>query len=216
MVSELARRGDVALISGDNDNERDRFAKLFGKSVHFYKTPLEKLGFIEELQRTGRTVMMVGDGLNDAGALRQSDVGVAVVENMGAFSPASDAIMAADCIPSLAGIVRFSRGTVKVIRFSFLLSSIYNVVGITIAARALLSPVVCAVLMPLSSISVIAFACGAVAWIGGGLRMRTHRRLSEDQRNSALMGATGDSAVVPIFRVAADEDIRAPKAEGAI
>ena len=76
---------------------------MFGPQarLHFNQSPLDKLGFIRRLQESGRTVMMVGDGLNDAGALKQSDVGVAVVEKVGAFSPASDVIMAAAQVAEL-------------------------------------------------------------------------------------------------------------------
>jgi Cu+-exporting ATPase len=110
--------------------------------------------------------MMVGDGLNDAGALRQSDTGVAVVEDFNAFSPASDVILAADRVPSLDQILGFSRATVWVVRLSILISAIYNVAGIGIAASGRLSPVICAILMPLSSITVVAFASGLTGWLG--------------------------------------------------
>ena len=70
--------------------------------------------------------MMVGDGLNDAGALKQSDVGVAVVESIGAFSPASDVIMSADMVPRLHEVLRFARASVRVVRLSFVISAIYN------------------------------------------------------------------------------------------
>ena len=133
-------------------------------ALHFNQSPLNKLGFIRQLQDSGRTVMMVGDGLNDAGGLQQSDVGVAVVENVSAFSPASDVILAADMVSRLAEILSFAKHSVRVVRASFLVSAAYNVVGIYIAARGGLSPVVCAILMPLSSVTVVAFACGATAW----------------------------------------------------
>jgi Cu+-exporting ATPase len=122
------------------------------------------LSFVENLQRRGRVVMMVGDGLNDAGALKQSDVGAAVVENVGAFSPASDIILSAENIPQLHSVLRFSKGAVTIVRLSFLVSTLYNLIGISIAARGLLAPIVCAILMPLSSISVVVFACAATAW----------------------------------------------------
>jgi len=98
--------------------------------------------------------------------LQQSDVGVAVVENVSAFSPASDVILAADMVPRLAAVLRFAKQSVRVVRFSFLVSAAYNAVGIYIAARGWLSPVVCAILMPLSSVTVVAFACGAATWLG--------------------------------------------------
>jgi Cu+-exporting ATPase len=127
---------------------------------------LDKLNFIRQLQAPGRMVMMVGDGLNDAGALKQSDVGVAVVESIGSFSPASDVIMSANMVPRLHEVLRFAKSSVRVVRLSLLISTLYNIVGITIAARGLLSPVVCAILMPVSSVTVVAFACGLTTRLG--------------------------------------------------
>ena len=108
--------------------------------------------------------MMVGDGLNDAGALKQSDIGIAVVEKIGVFSPASDVILEAGQVPLLADILNFARSTTRIIRLSFAISAAYNLIGISIAAAGLLSPLVCAILMPLSSISVVLFACGTTSW----------------------------------------------------
>jgi Cu+-exporting ATPase len=98
LITGLTAKYELALLSGDNDKERERFRRLFGDSahLHFNQGPLDKLEFIRRLQQSGGTVMMVGDGLNDAGALKQSDVGLAVVENISAFSPASDGILCAD------------------------------------------------------------------------------------------------------------------------
>ncbi len=168
LLRNLSSRYELALLSGDNEKERDRFSQLFGPAakLHFNQSPLDKLGFISDRQKCGRTVMMVGDGLNDAGALKQSDVGVAVVENVGAFSPASDIILSAKRVPRLGEILRFSRGAVRIVRLSFVLSALYNIVGISIAASGRLSPIVCAILMPLSSISVVVFASAATAWLG--------------------------------------------------
>lgn len=166
LIGQLSNDYELALLSGDNAKERERFASVFGADahLHFNQSPLNKLGFIRELQQRGRTVMMVGDGLNDAGALQQSDVGVAVVENVSAFSPASDVIAASSTVPSLGAVLKFSKDTVRVVRAAFLVSAAYNVIGVTIAASGKLSPIVCAVLMPLSSVTVVAFACGATTW----------------------------------------------------
>ncbi len=168
VIRRLSENYELALLSGDNAKERGQFRRLFGQShhLHFNQSPLHKLSFIRRLQAPGKTVMMVGDGLNDAGALKQSDVGVAVVESIGAFSPASHVIMSAHMVPRLHEVLRFARSSVRVVRLSFLISSLYNVVGLSIAARGLLSPVFCAILMPLSSVTVVAFACGLTTRLG--------------------------------------------------
>jgi len=98
---------------------------------------------------------MVGDGLNDAGALRRSDVGVAVAEDIQAFSPACDAILDARALPRLPAFLGLSRAAARVVRACFRVSLTYNVIGVSIAASGHLSPLIAAVLMPLSSVSVI-------------------------------------------------------------
>ena len=160
-IRKLSDSHELTLLSGDNARQRDTFTQLFGERTRYQQSPLDKLTFVREQQRLGKRVMMVGDGLNDAGALKQSNVGIAVVENVSAFSPASDVIMQAAQLPQLERVILFSNRATRIVRLGFVLSSLYNVIGISIAASALLSPVVCAVLMPLSSFSVIAFACGA-------------------------------------------------------
>jgi P-type Cu+ transporter len=179
LIPELSSY-QIALLSGDNDKDRASFETLFGPKaqLRFNQSPASKLEFVRSLQSSGRKIMMVGDGLNDAGALRQSDVGVAVVESIGTFSPASDIILTAAMLPRLASVLRFSKGTVTIVRLSFLISTFYNVIGISIAAQGLLAPIVCAILMPLSSISVVAFACLVTTWWGqrAGLVDATPRR----------------------------------------
>lgn len=166
LLRELAQRYDLALLSGDTERERERFQELFGPTAHlqFNQSPLDKLGFIRRLQEGGQVVMMVGDGLNDAGALQQSDIGVAVVERIGAFSPASDIILPGSHVPRLGAILRLARQATRIVRLSFGISALYNALGISIAAAGMLSPLFCAVLMPLSSVSVVLVACGATAW----------------------------------------------------
>ena len=177
LIATLSANYELALLSGDNEREQERFRVLFGPGPHlqFHQSPLDKLGFIKRLQREGKTVMMVGDGLNDAGALKQADVGVAVVESVSAFSPASDIIASAAMVPHLAKVLSYAKQSVATVRASFLISTVYNVVGVSIAASGNLSPVVCAILMPLSSVSVVAFACGVTAWLGRKLRVEELR-----------------------------------------
>jgi Cu+-exporting ATPase len=166
LFKELGSRYQLALLSGDNEKERATFAPLLGgqANLHFHQSPTDKLNFIRRLRESGRTVTMVGDGLNDAGALKQSDVGIAVVEKIGIFSPASDVILEAGQVPHLAKLLDFSRSSTRVVRASFGVSAIYNLIGVSIASAGILSPLICAVLMPLSSISVVLFACGLTRW----------------------------------------------------
>nr|MDA3875449.1 heavy metal translocating P-type ATPase [Kiritimatiellia bacterium] len=109
-------------------------------------------------------------GLNDAGALRHSDVGIAVTENIHSFSPACDAILDARNLPRLPQFLRFSRLTTYVVMVCFGVSLLYNVVGISVAASGHLSPLFAAVLMPLSSVSVLLISVigtRIAAWLSG-------------------------------------------------
>ena len=168
MLRNLSADCDLVLLSGDNEKQRESFAGLFNKDaeLRFNQSPQQKLEFIAQTQQRGKSVMMVGDGLNDAGALKQGDVGIAVVDSISAFSPASDVIMSAAMVPQLDRVLEFARRSVQFVRLSFLVSTVYNVIGISIAARGLLSPVVCAILMPLSSVSVVVFASAMTTWVG--------------------------------------------------
>ncbi len=159
-VRELKTRYFVAILSGDQDFERPLLEKTFGKNVHmlFRQSPEAKLEFIHRLQQANKIVMMLGDGLNDAGALRQSDVGVAISENTAAFTPSCDAIFTADRLPLLPRFLRYTQSSVRVVLVSFAISFLYNIVGLSFAVSGQLSPVIAAILMPLSSISVVAFA----------------------------------------------------------
>jgi Cu+-exporting ATPase len=168
LIARLGDRFELALLSGDNEREAERFLQLFGRraTLRFNQSPTDKLIFIRELQQRGRRVMMVGDGLNDAGALKQAEVGVAVVEQIGGFSPASDVILDAAQLPQLVRVLAYSRAAARVVRVGFLISALYNVAGVSIAAAGLLAPIVCAILMPLSTATIVLFTCGATAWLG--------------------------------------------------
>ena len=163
------------MLSGDNEREAARFASIFGvgTDLRFNQSPADKLEFIQGLQGEGATVMMVGDGLNDAGALRQADVGVAVVEDTARFSPASDLIIEGGRVGELARLLTFGERSVNVVRICLAVSVLYNLTGLWFAARGILSPVVCAVLMPLSSITVVALAGGLSLWSARIFSVRT-------------------------------------------
>ena len=183
LIGRLGGRFDLVLLSGDNERDAARFRTLFDDRaiLRFNQSPADKLNFIRELQQRGHRVMMVGDGLNDAGALKQADVGVAVVEQVGGFSPASDIILDAAELPQLASVLEFSKRSARVVRAGLGISTLYNIAGLSIAASALLSPVVCAILMPLSSATVVFFSCSATTWAArrSGLLLKPSPTFSE-------------------------------------
>jgi Cu+-exporting ATPase len=101
---------------------------------------------------------MTGDGLNDAGALMQSDVALTLANKVYHFSPASDAVLEAEQFPKLARFIKYTSTSLNIVKISFLISFLYNIIGISFAITGNLSPIVAAILMPVSSVSVVAFA----------------------------------------------------------
>jgi len=161
-IAEMARQlkaagYDVHLLSGDNDTERKNLAALFGEDLHvlFRQSPQDKLEYIKKLQLQGKNVMMLGDGLNDAGALRQAQVGIAVTDATNLFSPASDGILDGSQVGQLAQMLRYAKTGKRIVTVSFILSILYNIVGLSFATQAKLSPLIAAILMPASSISIV-------------------------------------------------------------
>ena len=155
----LAKDYRLIILSGDNDSEREKLQYMLPETtaMYFNQSPKDKLYFVKHLQEKGNKVMMIGDGLNDAGALAQSDVGIAVSENINVFSPACDGILDANHFTSLSNYLKLSKKAINIIKWSFLLSLLYNLIGLSFAISANLSPVIAAILMPLSSISIVFF-----------------------------------------------------------
>lgn len=148
------------LLSGDQPTDRALLTPIFGSADNliFQQKPEQKLHFIETLQnQAGRNVLMVGDGLNDAGALQQSNVGLAVSEDTNNFTPACDAIVSGKKLIQLPGFIQLAKSGQKIIKISFSISLIYNLIGLLFAVTGNLSPVVAAILMPTSSITIVAF-----------------------------------------------------------
>lgn len=155
----LSQHYSLHLLSGDNAGEKTRLEQLFPQpaNLHFEQQPTDKLAYIRQLKAQGRRVLMIGDGLNDAGALLESHVGISIADNIHHFSPACDAILDARSFGLLARLLRFGHTSLRVVKVSYVLSFLYNAVGISIAVSGHLSPIVAAVLMPLSSVSVVGF-----------------------------------------------------------
>lgn len=159
LFQQLSTYFKLSVLSGDNESEQETLQQLVPESTGliFNQKPADKLQHIRKLQENGSSVLMVGDGLNDAGALAQSDVGISLSENINVFSPASDAILDAKSFRQIPQFLKLSKRAIRIIKQCFLLSLCYNIVGLYFAVTGQLEPVIAAILMPLSSISVVIF-----------------------------------------------------------
>ncbi len=159
MLHNLSGRFRLAVLSGDKDFEKNFLASFIRdpQDMLFNQKPEDKLESIRMLKAKYNSVLMVGDGLNDAGALKESTVGISVSDHNNNFSPACDAILDGDRLIRLPGILKLARAARLIILGSFALSLVYNAAGLFFALQGELSPVIAAILMPLSSISIVLF-----------------------------------------------------------
>ena len=163
LFTRLKRNYKLSVISGDNGSEAENLRKIAGNEVKmlFRQKPEDKLHYIRSLQKRGVKVIMIGDGLNDAGALKQSDAGIAVAEQTNSFTPASDAIIDAARLSQLDRFIYLCKANRKIVIASFILSIVYNLIGLFFAVQGNLSPLIAAILMPSSSLTIllITFGC---------------------------------------------------------
>lgn len=159
LFESLSKSYSLTILSGDNDGERKILEKMLPVNTQliFNQKPEQKLQYIENLQKEGKYVMMVGDGLNDAGALAQSNVGISISENVNVFSPACDGIMDASEFSNIHYYLQYAKSAMRIIYMSFGLSLLYNLIGLSFAVSGNLSPLVAAIIMPLSSITIVSF-----------------------------------------------------------
>ncbi|WDF65004.1 heavy metal translocating P-type ATPase [Flavobacterium sp. KACC 22763] len=159
LFTNLSKDYQIKVLSGDNDGERSNLEAILPKGTEliFNQKPEQKLEYIKQLQEKGQNVMMVGDGLNDAGALAQGNVGISISENVNVFSPACDAILDATEFSRLNYFLKLSHKAILIIKMSFGLSLLYNVVGLAFAVTGNLLPLVAAIIMPLSTITIVSF-----------------------------------------------------------
>jgi P-type Cu+ transporter len=159
LFKELSHTYQIKVLSGDNEGERTSLEAILPKNTQliFNQKPEQKLEFIKKLQENGQNVMMVGDGLNDAGALAQSNIGISISENVNVFSPACDAILDATEFNKMNYFLKLSKKSITTIKMSFALSILYNIVGLSFAITGNLEPLVAAIIMPLSTVTIVSF-----------------------------------------------------------
>tara|TARA_R110002050_G_scaffold297339_2_gene458617 strand:+ start:26749 stop:29181 length:2433 start_codon:yes stop_codon:yes gene_type:complete len=154
------------LISGDNESEMSNLSQVFSENqLHFNYSPQNKLDYVKELQSQGKNVLMVGDGLNDAGALKQANVGLAVSDDVYNFTPACDAILDAKNFTLIDNYMQFSKDAIQIVKMSFGISLFYNSIGMFFAVQGMVTPLFAAILMPISSITVVSFITISIRYI---------------------------------------------------
>jgi len=156
-LKQLQATKDIHIVSGDSEKDKTILARELStiQSLHFRQTPEDKRNFIEALQKKQKSVLMIGDGLNDAGALKKSNVGIAISEDIFRFTPGSDAIIDASSLSNFPELLQISRFSKSVLTICFGFSILYNVIGLTFAICGELTPLIAAILMPISSISIV-------------------------------------------------------------
>lgn len=172
MLRQLQSRYDVYLLSGDKKEHAAHILDWFPtpESCQFECSPMDKMNFIHSLQQQGKKVAMIGDGLNDAGAIKQAHIGIAVSDDHLHFTPASDAIIQGSSLANLPKFIHFAQVGLRLIKFSFVISLIYNAVGLSFAIQGTLSPLIAAILMPVNSFSMLLIANVGMNFYGKKLK----------------------------------------------
>ncbi|WP_408033354.1 copper-translocating P-type ATPase [Tersicoccus phoenicis] len=158
-VGRLRRLGlTPVLLTGDNEHAARRVAECVGiepERVHAGVSPAEKVAVIERLQHEGATVAMAGDGVNDAAALAQADLGLAMSTGTDVAVEAADITLMSHHLGKVADAVHLSRRTLGTIRGNLFWAFAYNVLAIPVAALGLLNPMIAGGAMAFSSVFVV-------------------------------------------------------------
>lgn len=157
IISELKNNNlEPVLLTGDNINATRRIADLVGFSNYEAEIlPNQKTEVVKKYQSAGKKVVMVGDGINDAPALVQSDVGIAIGTGTDVAIESAKIVLINGDLSGVIKSLKLSRQTIKVIKQNLFWAFVYNVIGIPLAALGLLNPMFAALAMSFSSVSVI-------------------------------------------------------------
>jgi Cu+-exporting ATPase len=168
VTAQLQRRGfQIYLVTGDNSLTAATIARQVGISpekVFAEVRPEQKAEFVERLQRQGERVAFVGDGINDAPALEQADLGVAVSRASDVAREAADIILLNSEIEAVPEALGLARATLRTIKQNLFWAFFYNAVGVPLAALGFMSPILCAAAMGLSDLVVIGNALRLRSW----------------------------------------------------
>lgn len=158
----------IYILSGDNSSEENQLKDIIPncQAMAFNQSPEDKLNYIKALQDNNSKVAMLGDGLNDAGALKQSNVGIAISDDTNSFTPSSDVIMNGDKVVDLDKYLNVAKGSITIVKMTFIISFLYNIVGLSYAVTGHMDPLFAAIIMPISSITVVTFTTIST-WILG-------------------------------------------------
>ena len=156
-VSALQQEGiEVILLTGDNQRTAQAIAAQLGiNQVIAEVLPGDKARIIQELQQQGRSVAMVGDGVNDAPALAVANIGIAIGSGSDVAKETGGIVLIKDDVRDVVASIRLSRATMRKIKQNLFWAFIYNSIGIPVAAFGFLNPIIAAAAMALSSLSVI-------------------------------------------------------------
>ncbi len=171
LFQRLQKKFRTMVISGDNERGASDLTSITEghTEMYFNQLPEQKLEIISSLQSEGNKVIMIGDGLNDAGALKKSDLGIALAQSMQQFTPSSDGILRADQLSNLDQYIRLAERSRTIIKACFTYSLLYNIIGISLAVSGVLTPLTAAIIMPASSLSIILLSWLLVRWQSYGI-----------------------------------------------
>lgn len=165
MLEALGEEYTISVLSGDNGGETERLKRVYPRfeTLSFNNKPEDKQRFIELIKIGGKGVVMIGDGLNDQTALSTSDLGIVVAEKISGFYPSSDGVILSESFNKLPALLSLGKHAHRILKTGLVFSVFYNVVGVSFAVAGLLNPLIAAVLMPLSSITVVVLVTSLVS-----------------------------------------------------